>query len=46
MESGYQRLTIEIAWPQVVIFVPITTLLQSLAVLVKNACEANVTLRV
>ena len=41
--ANYRRLTGENSNPKAVIFVPVTTLLQSLAVLVKNACEADET---
>jgi len=49
--TNHARLSAEVADPRLVIFVPSTTLLQSLAVLVKNACEADesgqpVTLRI
>jgi two-component system sensor histidine kinase RegB len=39
--SNYQRLIVENVTPEVNLFVPVTTLLQSLAVLIKNACEAD-----
>lgn len=39
--SNYQRLTVETATPGSDLFVPAATLLQSLAVLIKNACEAD-----
>jgi two-component system sensor histidine kinase RegB len=39
--SNYQRLIVENVTPEANLFVPVSTLLQSLAVLIKNACEAD-----
>jgi two-component system sensor histidine kinase RegB len=39
--ANYQRLVVENVTPEANLFVPVTTLLQSLAVLIKNACEAD-----
>lgn len=39
--TNYQRLKIDGELPDAVLFVPVSTLLQALAVLVKNACEAD-----
>lgn len=40
-DAHYRRLDIEIEPAKATLFVPANTLLQSLAVLVKNACEAD-----
>ncbi|HRJ71127.1 MAG TPA: ATP-binding protein [Terrimicrobiaceae bacterium] len=40
-EQNFQRLAVDVPSPGIELFVPITTLLQSLAVLVKNACDAD-----
>ncbi|OJV04597.1 MAG: hypothetical protein BGO12_22535 [Verrucomicrobia bacterium 61-8] len=49
--ANYSRISAEVTEPRLTVFVPSTTLLQALAVLVKNACEADesghpVTLRI